>query len=90
MFVFVPEATTNYVGIELEDNMVSFRIQPKFWLIRRDEEILRRDQILRVGSWGQERWRFLMKNLKVGNLSRGCERKKRNDITVYRSEKLGL
>lgn len=63
MFVFVPEATTNYVGIELEDNMVSFRIQPKFWLIRRDEEILRRDQILRVGSWGQEETEILDEEL---------------------------
>lgn len=77
MFVFVPEAITNYVGIELEDNMVSFRIQPIFWLIRRDEEILRRDQILRIGSWGQEEMEILMKNLEVGNMSRGCERKKR-------------
>lgn len=63
MFVFVPEAATNYVGIELEDNMVSFRIQPIFWLIRRDEEILRRDQILRGGSWGQEEMEILDEEL---------------------------
>lgn len=63
MFVFVPEEITNYVGIELEDNMVRFRIQPIFWFIRRDEEILRRDQILRVGSSGQEEIEILDKEL---------------------------
>lgn len=54
VFVFVHEAITNHVATWLEDKMIKFMIEPIFWLIRRDEKILRTDQILRVGSrrWG--------------------------------------
>lgn len=52
MFISVHEANMDHVGIELEDKMLRFMIQPIFWFIRRDEEILRIDQVLRVGSWG--------------------------------------
>ena len=47
MFVFVHEAITNHVATWLEDKMIKFMIEPIFWLIRRDEKILRTDQILK-------------------------------------------
>ena len=51
MFGFVHEAITNPIGMGLEDKMITLMIEPMLWFIRRDEKILRTDQILRVGSW---------------------------------------